>query len=182
MKHALVIGGTGMLSDVSLWLVSKGYRVSVVGRSEKRLEQLRSQAKKPTSITPLLADYREEDLLTEQIREAVNEIGPLEMVVAWIHYPFKNVLETITREAENPQQWKLFHVIGSRANASMIHTDLHLAENCKYRQVQLGFVIEGEQSRWLTHEEISNGVIEAILKDKQYHLVGVLEPDSKRPF
>lgn len=31
MKHALVIGGSGMLAKVSLWLAENGYTVSVIG-------------------------------------------------------------------------------------------------------------------------------------------------------
>ncbi len=34
--HALVIGGTGMLADVSLWLVREGYYVSVIARRYAR--------------------------------------------------------------------------------------------------------------------------------------------------
>ncbi len=33
MAHALVIGGTGMLADTTLWLVKNGYDVSVIGRN-----------------------------------------------------------------------------------------------------------------------------------------------------
>lgn len=33
MKHALVVGGTGMLADVSIWLVNQGYQVSIIARN-----------------------------------------------------------------------------------------------------------------------------------------------------
>ncbi|WP_066318936.1 short-chain dehydrogenase [Bacillus sp. FJAT-29814] len=182
MKHALVIGGTGMLTAVPLWLVKEGYHVSVIGRSEERMAQLRSRVQDSTCITPLSVDYRQGDLFSEQIRFIVDKNGPLELVVAWIHSPFKNVMETIAREVANHKPCLLFHALGSRANPEEIRAGLKLTENCRYRQVQLGFKLDGETSRWLTHEEISNGVIEAIKRDKQYHVVGVLEPDSKRPW
>ena len=38
--HALVVGGTGMLRGVSLYLAEKGHVVSVVARSRERLESL----------------------------------------------------------------------------------------------------------------------------------------------
>ena len=47
MAHALVIGGTGMLADTSLWLVNNGYHVSVIGRSAHRMEDLRNRTKIP---------------------------------------------------------------------------------------------------------------------------------------
>ncbi|MCM3766961.1 short-chain dehydrogenase [Neobacillus niacini] len=182
MKHALVIGGTGMLSALPLWLVKEGCHVSVIGRSEERLVHLRSRVQDSTCITPISVDYRQEELLREQIRWTVGQNGPLDLVVAWIHSPFKNVLETMAREVADPQQWSLFHVIGSRANPEEIKTGLSLDGTCSYRQVQLGFMMEGESSRWLTHKEISNGVIEAIKKDKQYHVVGILGPENRIPW
>ncbi|MGY3190168.1 hypothetical protein ACVWXS_004902 [Lysinibacillus sp. TE18511] len=33
MRHALVVGGTGMLSGVSLWLLNQGYHVSIIARN-----------------------------------------------------------------------------------------------------------------------------------------------------
>ncbi|MFG6117687.1 hypothetical protein [Thalassobacillus sp. B23F22_16] len=30
MKHGLVVGGTGMLAETTLWLADQGYHVSVV--------------------------------------------------------------------------------------------------------------------------------------------------------
>ena len=50
-----------------------------------------------------------------------------------------------------------------------------------YRRVILGFVVEGGKSRWLTHEEISGGVIEAVQKDAERYIVGTVEPWSMRP-
>jgi hypothetical protein len=182
MKHALVIGGSGMLSAATLWLVKEGYHVSVIGRNQERLDHLKNQVSDPTNITTLSVDYRQEILLKDRIGGTIERNGPLELVVAWIHSPFKKVLAMVAREAENPQPWRLFHVIGSGANHEEIRMGLSLSENCSYRQVQLGFILDRDTSRWLTHEEISNGVIESIAKDEQYHLIGVLEPENRRPY
>ena len=40
MKHALVVGGTGMLSNVVLWLIAEGYQVSVIARDAGRMNRL----------------------------------------------------------------------------------------------------------------------------------------------
>ncbi|GIP63125.1 hypothetical protein J32TS6_16800 [Virgibacillus pantothenticus] len=40
MEHALIIGGTGMLSRVSLWLLEKGYHVSIIARNAGRMQRL----------------------------------------------------------------------------------------------------------------------------------------------
>ncbi|WP_309243101.1 hypothetical protein [Bacillus cereus group sp. BfR-BA-01309] len=39
--HALVIGGTGMLKRVSMWLWEKGFHVSIIGRDEVKLENVK---------------------------------------------------------------------------------------------------------------------------------------------
>ena len=36
MEHALVIGGTGMLAKVAIYLAEKDYHVSVVGRNYEK--------------------------------------------------------------------------------------------------------------------------------------------------
>lgn len=53
--------------------------------------------------------------------------------------------------------------------------------NIIYKKVILGFVIEDEASRWLTDTEISNGVIDAVINDKDIFTVGKVEPWKKRP-
>ena len=56
-----------------------------------------------------------------------------------------------------------------------------LYPNIQYRQVILGFVIEGGRSRWLTHAEISGGVLDAVRNDRLFSIVGTVEPWSLRP-
>ena len=47
--------------------------------------------------------------------------------------------------------------------------------------MQLGFKIIGSHSRWLTHAEISNGVIESLKGNKTKTIVGTLHPWDRRP-
>lgn len=58
MKHALVVGGTGMLAGVSLWLLEKRYHVSVIARNPERMEQLIEKTNFKNNLTPILVDYR----------------------------------------------------------------------------------------------------------------------------
>lgn len=53
--------------------------------------------------------------------------------------------------------------------------------NIVYHEVILGFVTEGEDSRWLTHDEISRGVLTAIDGQASRFIVGTVEPRSARP-
>lgn len=179
MAHALVIGGTGMLADTSCWLVNDGYHVSVIGRSAHRMEDLRNRTTKPALLTPILVDYCNIALLKEKLEETIAHNGPIELVIAWIHSYVETVLESIASEISGI--WKLFHVLGSSANLNEIKDKIHLLDIIHYRQVQLGFIMENGQSRWLTHKEISQGVIDAIQHDRSINIVGTLQPWEQRP-
>ncbi|MEI3614974.1 hypothetical protein [Pseudogracilibacillus sp. SO30301A] len=69
MKHALVIGGTGMLSGVSLWLLDQGYHVSVIARNANRMKNLIEKTNLKCNITPILVDYTKDDELHSKYRQ-----------------------------------------------------------------------------------------------------------------
>lgn len=57
MKHCLVIGGTGMLKDVSLLLIQQGNHVTVIGRQQNKMQSLINEADYSSKLSPLLVDY-----------------------------------------------------------------------------------------------------------------------------
>lgn len=67
----------------------------------------------------------------------------------------------------------------SNNNASM-RDDIE-QPGVEYREAILGFVREGHSSRWLTHSEISAGVLAAVDSARPRTVVGVVEPWSERP-
>lgn len=79
------------------------------------------------------------------------------------------------------KEWSLYHVLGSNENLKEIKREIIEINNCDYHQVQLGFIIENNRSRWLTNEEISNGVINCIEVKSERFIVGTLTPWDKRP-
>jgi hypothetical protein len=182
MKNALVVGGTGMLADVSLWLLNQGYRVSSLGRSLTKMENLLKRKTENSFLYPVLVDYRNSEELLQKVKNTIQSNGPINLVVAWIHSDAPNALSLISQEISlMGDKWKLFHILGSSADLSQIKQQSKISASCDYHQVQLGFVLEGNNSRWLTNEEIANGVIEAIKAEESVFTVGVLEPLEKRP-
>ncbi len=183
MKHALVIGGSGMLAKVSLWLANQDYIVSVMGRDMNKLQQLRDQHK---HIIPLSVDYNDEAACKEALQHTIVSHGKYDLVVAWIHGGEdhnQSIIRLLQDELgmATDTKWQLFHVLGSRAEAKQYAEFIRTSIDCEYHQIQLGFVIEAHSSRWLTHDEIADGVIEAIQTSTDYHLVGTLTPTSHRP-
>lgn len=181
MKHALVVGGTGMLKEVSLWLLANQHHASVIARNPNRMQRLLEETDDKNRVTPIYVDYRDDEKLQENVQATIEENGPIGIVIAWIHSDAPKALEIIANTVSRKSSgWELFHVSGSRANLMDIKRKTEL-DGCNYHQVQLGFKVEEGHSRWLTNKEISEGVIAAVKKKSKVHLVGQLEPWEKRP-
>lgn len=174
-SHALVIGGTGMLAGVSIFLATQGYSVSVIGRTAAKFERLKDVCP-PNTIFPIQIDYDSEALYTE-IDKAIAERGPFDLIVSWT--PNYRALERICEMNSQAESFRFIHVKGSRRYFE--NEEILIPTNCTYGKVFLGFVIEGETSRWLTNDEISNGVIHQITSKGDERIVGQLIPYSARP-
>lgn len=180
MKHVLVIGGTGMLAKTSIWLNDNDYKVSVVGRDQHKLKKL---AEDNENIICISVDYNNEKQFRSEIHNSIAAHGPYETVVAWIHNDDEKIIDIVSHEINrvSNNEWSLFHVLGSSSNLQEIMNELGNIKNCRYHQVQLGFVIENNISRWLTHDEISEGVIHAIKSNQKTCVVGTLTPWNMKP-
>ena len=150
--HALVVGGTGMLMGVVHFLARRGHSVTGVARHSIPLG---------AGATLVQLDYRDAEHLGAELARAVAERGPIELAVCWIHTDAPDA-PRIVAEALAPGA-RLVQVFGTRV-WPLADVPLHVA----YRQVLLGSV----GGRWLTHEEISAGVLEAVAADRPLHVVG----------
>lgn len=182
MKHALVVGGTGMLKDVSLWLLDQGYHVSIIARNLERMKQLMERTSMNNHITPVIVDYKNNEKLQKEIHTTIEQHGAIDLVVAWIHSDAPDALKLIAKEVATKRgEWELFHVLGSSTDLEKIKQSFMFTENCSYYQIRLGFVMEENQSRWLTNKEISDGVIAALKHKNKIRTVGQIEPWQNRP-
>lgn len=178
-KHALIIGGTGMLAGVSLWCADEAeYFVSVISRSKSKYKNLSHLAKHPDSINHLPVDYYDYQYLEEQVELAIDEHGPISMVISWTPstYALELILNLITKKFTT---CNVFHIQGSRRYFE--NTQLTTPPECKYHSIFLGFVLEDKGSRWLTHKEISQGVINCVQERRSLSIVGTLSPYDRRP-
>ncbi|WP_339226387.1 short-chain dehydrogenase [Oceanobacillus sp. FSL K6-2867] len=182
MKHALVVGGTGMLADVSIWLLDQGYHVSIIARNSVRLHQLMERTSFKNKLTPLLVDYRNSDELQQQVHTTIEQNGEINLIVAWIHAKAPDALEVIAKEVSaHTADLELFHVLGSSKDLSKTKQEATFTKDSTYYQVRLGFVIKNNYSRWLTNKEISSGVIEALKQKDTIRTIGQIEPWERRP-
>lgn len=174
MSHALIIGGSGMLKEAAIWLATQYDDVTVIGRSKKKMDFLIDQCK---NINPIYIDYHDTNQLKSRIEEQIRKLGDIDLIVAWVHSTAPDALSTIMNVvSKQKSNWNLLHILGSRSNLETIKKNISVPENCTYSQVQLGFVRENDQTRWLTNTEISSGVIKAISQKEAKYIVGMTEP------
>jgi hypothetical protein len=177
----MVVGGTGMLAGAVRGLVLRGWRVSVLARRASAF------AMRQDGVTGYDCNYNDTDALIATLNRARDGDGPIALAVAWFHTLGPAPMLT-TRTGSAAAPGRFFHVLGS-AMADPDHPD-RLAKAadsakdaafCLYRQVLLGYVRDGESSRWLTNDEISNGVLKAVDEDAPFTTLGATRPWSLRP-
>ena len=181
LGHTLVFGGTGMLQKATGWIAGHSTKTIVYGRNAYRLNRLGEQY---NNVTTRDLDYRETNKLEEEIKLAYKSNGPIKTVVAWIHGTAPNAIPTIKEQIGllQNEKWTLIIIKGSSSNLkSITSSETELPLNCGVKQIQLGFKIVGSKSRWLTHEEIADGVIAGIKSGNKKTVVGTLHPWNKRP-
>ncbi|WYP28085.1 short-chain dehydrogenase [Alkalihalobacillus sp. FSL W8-0930] len=179
MTHALSIGGTGMLTVATSWLDGHFEHLSVIGRDKRKAHELIKNHK--SQFTFHEVDYQDTEKLINTI-EQIHTRAPFDYIIAWVHSgtapdALPSVLTTIEQHQHIP--YRLFHIKGS--THALKNNPLPVPANCLYREVILGFQYNGAHSRWLTHSEISKGVIAAIQEDAESTIIGVLSPWEKRP-
>jgi len=180
VMRALVVGASGMLTEVARWLAEQGYQVTVVGRDRARLERVRDSSRYPHLFMLLPLDYEQTNQLREALEQLMAEQEHIELVVAWIHSTAPEAISIIQQVFSRPKKkWSLYHVCGSRAwkQPPLVQE----VTGCSYHCIILGFVCEEKNSRWLTNEEITQGVISAIQSKEPQTIVGSVEPWEKRP-
>lgn len=188
MSHALVIGGTGMLRNATLSLATEFDVVSVIARTAERLGSLVDDvARNGGMVNPLRLDYRDGEALSRHIADAIERFGEIELVVAWIHSVAPEAHSVIARILDRQSigcRW--FDLLGSAvadpsAGETGARAEFSQWTKLHYRAAVLGFVIEGDRSRWLSDDEISGGTIDAIRSDAPSSVIGQVRPWSMRP-
>ena len=191
MAHILVVGGTGMLYDVCRHLCESVNTVTVIARNKERLNRLVSDTKIMVgSINPLSLDYADYEQLKDDLKKSIITNGPIELAICWIHTskaPEAAAIIAETIHKQNKHAKCKYYQFLSSATADPSHEKIDISknfnsfDNIDFRTILLGFVTEGETSRWLTDKEICSGVIEAIENDTRNSIIGTVEPWNKRP-
>jgi NAD(P)-dependent dehydrogenase (short-subunit alcohol dehydrogenase family) len=189
-KHALVIGGTGMLRDACLDLTTQGWTVSAVARHHAGLASLRQEAAarsgRPDALNPISVDYSDIASLALGLRSAAIAKGPFSLAIVWTHSTAPmapHVIADVVASTASPCLY--IHLVGCEvADPTRVDSDrdeLSISPGIQYRRAILGFVLEANGSRWLTHREICSGVAAAIRSPEREQVIGVVTPWASHP-
>lgn len=176
MKRILIIGGTGMLQAATDHFISDNYGVSVVGRDMKKLKYFTDKHPDNKSIEILNLDYSDTAKFIKAIELNIEEKGNFDIVISWIHSHAQHTLTKLMKLiSEQSNQAIFYHIKGSanytnKKNQSVIPENL--TKQLDYREIYLGYKMEGNNKRWLTDTEISSGVIKAVESGEKRYIVG----------
>ncbi len=160
MRRALVLGGTGMLSGVVAELVRDGWHVVVPSRRYAPIPvDMPESAADDRQALWVEADWSAPESLAERVDKAL--AGKADLLVAWVHDAYREaVLAAIAPLIA--EDAVVVEVRGAAAAQPHTGTPEPSLPDHETQLVVLGFVRDGESIRWLTHREISEGVLDAV--------------------
>jgi NAD(P)-dependent dehydrogenase (short-subunit alcohol dehydrogenase family) len=168
MRRALVLGGTGMLAGAAAALLDDDWHVVLPSRRQPAA----------TGAHWVKADWTDPTALAAGAAEALG--GPADLLVAWVHQEVRDAVLQAVAPLLAPAA-PVVEVHGSAsANPFGGRPDAVLFGHST-QQVLLGYVQLAGRTRWLTHREISAGVLDAVRRALEgrpsaVHQVGDFRP------
>lgn len=166
-RIALVLGGTGMLAGCATALLGLGWQVVLPSRRPRlgmaAKASLRPRGHVPTHRNqplPVAADWARPDELAARVGAALD--GNLaDLLVAWVHASYREPVLRAVAPLLTPHA-PVVEVHDSSGIDPVRGLPDPLLAGHPTQQVVLGHIRHGGSTRWLTHEETSVGVLEAV--------------------
>ena len=166
-----------MLRKTSLHFVAKGGTTFVLSRNmNNSLTTLVGES--GGFVIPVEVDYSDRARLKQTLEKTFLSSGYPDTVIAWIHSHAAEAHFTIAKLLEEHGQPFDYYEIHGYTDRDIQQHYSSLKERfnslvfTEYHLIQLGYEIEDGIRRWLTNEEISTGVIEAVEKAENVYIVG----------
>jgi hypothetical protein len=183
-QHTLILGGTGMLKQVSIALARRSQLLTSVGRTEASLQQLDREMRTDTERhCTLQLDWSDASFL-DLLEAHCSAVGYPSLVVAWLHDEAL-APRIAARIGTTCNRCRFFHLRGSAAADPTLSGE-RLAKAwsevpVQHYEIILGFQLTDAGSRWLGNSEISSGVLTAIERGARKTIIGVVSPWASRP-
>ena len=178
-RRALVIGGTGMLAGCAAALVADGWHVVLPSRRHAPIPDVA-----PASGGHALwveADWAEPKKLASRAERALG--GHADLLVAWVHSRARpSVLRAVARLLAPGAP--VVEVHGSSSANPVGGCPDPILDDHPTQQVVLGYIMQNGRTRWLTHAETVEGVLDAVHRaldgrPPAVHQVGEFRPASR---
>ncbi|WP_162301551.1 hypothetical protein [Nesterenkonia muleiensis] len=130
---------------------------------------------------PVVSDWSDPETLVEDVLAATGQ-HLAKYLIIWAHSPHR---EALMHELERvvAQDALVLPVWGSagRDPREALTEQADSFAGHRVRHVILGYLSGVNGSRWLTHTEISTGVLNAMESTREIHVVGRLDPWDRHP-
>lgn len=164
-RVALVVGGTGMLAQLVKSLTGSYDYVGVVGRTDSKLQELANFTK---NIIPIKSDYTDLADFEQKLSKFVEDFGKPELVVSWIHSTSPEASYILSNYCVGD-----FYDVTGSSGREAIHPSRKRETEIKSKDIAYHRVILGSiGNRWLTNQEISEGVYYAVQHNAPEYIVG----------
>jgi hypothetical protein len=168
-RRALVLGGTGMLAGAAATLLADGWHVVLPSRRRPALTG---------GAHWVRADWSDPDTLAKAAGDALD--GPADLLVAWVHREVRTAVLRVVEPLLAPGA-PVVEVHGSASANPLGGCPDQVLPGHSTQQVVLGYVRHAGRTRWLTHDEISAGVLDAVRRalagrPSAVHQVGEFRP------
>ena len=129
-------------------------------------------------------DWQDQPAFLAALDALAADHGPFNQALVWMHGRDDPLRAHIAHRMA--QDGLLVEVLGSAASRPGAFGDIRVRQmqdiaHIRYRQVLLGFRHDDGVSRWLTHEEICAGTLEAFASDEVVTVAGQVEPWDLKP-
>ncbi len=165
-----------MLRAASVELASRSRMMTSIARTTRSLQAVHSALPKSERTHHMLAlDWSEPEDFLHAIQAHLARTESPDLVVAWIHDNELaiRVASLVATQAIS----RFFHVVGSASSAPSLNAatlrQRPPRSTVSYHQVILGYGAS-RGTRWLTNEEISAGVLDAIVRAEPEYVVGTI--------
>lgn len=179
----LLIGTTGMLKSAAQQ-IAEDTQGDVVVLSRRASYFSFDDAALNRRTRAYDIDWTDGPSFLSSLDEIAASHGPFTASLIWMHgrdEPLRSHIAHLMAA-----DGTLVEVLGSAASRPSALGEVRVRHmqglrHVRYRQVLLGFVHEDGQSRWLTHDEICAGVLQAYASDDRVTIAGQVEPWNLRP-
>jgi hypothetical protein len=164
-NNALVLGGTGMLAEASAYIASISSIISLGARNPEPLAGR-------LGAVPLILDWTDQ----ETALCVLQNDSKYDLIVSWVHDEALEMIEPMEKLLVKGGRSIRVHGCESADPITRKKRDAGTRTDINRQTVVLGWINETGARRWLSHDEISAGVIRAVQNSGlATSIVGVVE-------